>query len=383
MLNILQWNCRSIIPKKTELIQLLQHHRIDVAAISESWLSPHSPFHIPGYSCLRDDRPDGKGGALLLVNNSLSLSPLPLLPPTDNSQIAGGQIGDFIFISTYIPPRSAISEAQWAHSLGRLTGKVFLLGDFNAHSPVWGCAYSDRQGDVLLNCADRMSLGILNDGSPTLVSLPSERPSAPDISLCSAALLLDSTWCVLEDSLGSDHLPILIEVCGAQLARSTAKRRPLFKPDRSPDNQAEFTAALATAASDLPSITPTSLEECYSSLVSCLTSAADKSFSRQAENPPVRSSPPWWDDDCTQTVSKRKAALSSYLKEMSTKNWDIYHKAAKDCRKLLKFKKKKWLETVLRESLPRYTQLHCLDHDKKVPSRIESIYFHCTKEVCS
>jgi len=55
-------------------------------------------------------------------------------------------------------------------------------------------------------------LGCLNDGAPTRVNRTTGSLSVPDVSLCHSSWVSRIDWCVLPDSLGSDHFPILWEM---------------------------------------------------------------------------------------------------------------------------------------------------------------------------
>ena len=93
---------------------------------------------------------------------------------------------------------------------------LLFLGDFNAHSPLWGYPREDERGRILINFSFRNNLIILNDPS----SLPTfQLPHIhgwPDISLCSVDLFPElQDWQVLDfptdnHSLLGDHRPIQI-----------------------------------------------------------------------------------------------------------------------------------------------------------------------------
>jgi hypothetical protein len=70
-------------------------------------------------------------------------------------------------------------------------------------------------------------LFILNDGSPTrLPDRNDHNPSAIDITLISPTLAPLTTWEVVPDELGSDHLPINIHIeNGPPQARERARAR--------------------------------------------------------------------------------------------------------------------------------------------------------------
>lgn len=60
--------------KKSDLIHLVNSFKPFAFALSETWLKPGALFRVSGYSCLREDRPDGYGGVALLIRNSVLFS---------------------------------------------------------------------------------------------------------------------------------------------------------------------------------------------------------------------------------------------------------------------------------------------------------------------
>ena len=73
-LNFVHVNLNSITvyPKLDELKLLSQYHKVDILAISESWLSPDisdESIHIPNFNTpIRKDRPYRGGGVAIYVN---------------------------------------------------------------------------------------------------------------------------------------------------------------------------------------------------------------------------------------------------------------------------------------------------------------------------
>ena len=69
-LHITAWNANSMTNKKAELDMFLRINKIDIAAVSETKLSPNRRFSNPGYTTVRTDR-NKFGGGTLLPNNKL------------------------------------------------------------------------------------------------------------------------------------------------------------------------------------------------------------------------------------------------------------------------------------------------------------------------
>lgn len=278
---ILQWNSRSAISNKSNLLNLLNSNLISVAAISETWFTPSTHFNVGGYSCLRDDRPEGTGGgAALFIKKSLPFFPINnIKPPNADFQMVAAKIKDTSFISVYLPPTAHFNKQAWLQIVRQLSPPFFILGDFNAHSPVWGSAFSDRDGRSVMDFLDESNLFLLNDGSPTRISRPNTNPSAVDLSICSTSLASLSSWMVSPDPCSSDHFPINITYQTSfhpdKSHISTKIRTKLTKWD-------EFNSHMDKFLLNLPATDILSVKDEYNDFKKMLITAINKS------NPPPK-----------------------------------------------------------------------------------------------
>ncbi|XP_055947029.1 uncharacterized protein LOC129980674 [Argiope bruennichi] len=86
-----------------------------------------------------------------------------------------------------------------------------IIGDLNAKHTAWGCSSDNDRGIDVLQMMDQNEFIILNDGSHTHSSFSYNTSKALDIAMTSAELVPQCSWSVL-DNIGSNHLPILIEL---------------------------------------------------------------------------------------------------------------------------------------------------------------------------
>ena len=152
-LNVLQWNCRSIYKKLPEFkayISMMDPIP-DVICLQETFLSSKYEPIISGYSIVRKDRPPhlGRGGGVcFLVKSSISFNELSISFTDEKVQFLGIQINDLVLFNVYNPPTnklltSALNSVVCGHP------KLLLLGDFNAHHPMWGSATSNWNGRTI------------------------------------------------------------------------------------------------------------------------------------------------------------------------------------------------------------------------------------------
>ena len=102
-LRVMAWNANSVTNKKAELDMFLRINKIDIAAVSETKLSPNRRFSIPGYTTVRMDRNQFGGGTMLLINNK-PLSTKPQVAPVRFS-ISSARI----YLHSYRPRRHLYS----------------------------------------------------------------------------------------------------------------------------------------------------------------------------------------------------------------------------------------------------------------------------------
>lgn len=116
-------------------------------------------------------------------------------------------------MSVYLPKGPIGDNTDWVKSIANNTKSIIIVGDFNAHSPLWDneCKHVNSKR-FQENIVDS-EMCLLNDGSITRIpDVSTHRPSAIDLSLVSPDLAVNTLWYVCEDTLGSDHLPIIIQL---------------------------------------------------------------------------------------------------------------------------------------------------------------------------
>ncbi|KAJ8734711.1 hypothetical protein PYW08_013961 [Mythimna loreyi] len=336
--NILQWNCRSAVSKKTEIIYMLNKYNASLFAISETWLKPDSIFKINGFSCLRDDRSDGYGGAAILIRNTVSYYPLSL-PLFNDFSVVAAQVNNTCIVSIYIPSPSSSVLQQFNNLLSILPRPFLILGDFNCHHTSWGCTLSSYYGDILLDILDEHNICILNSGSPTRRTGPKENLSAIDLSICTPNLASSFTWRTLPSSYGSDHFPILISPthpCRSPGLPKQPRLKYKFGADGLWDR---FRTLVEFKLSNLQNSLSDNLIDYNNTFTNALIQAADETFPLKNSANGRIPSPPWWDKECSQIVKVRKEAEKKYKNDMTEGNFKIVCDAMVKARKLLKEKK--------------------------------------------
>ena len=112
--------------------------------------------------------------------------------------------------SIYLPPSLKLNSSNLDDLITQLPPPVLLLGNFNAHSSLWGCPKTDIRGKLIEDLLHKHNLCLLNNGSTTYMHAATASVSAIDLSICSPNIFLDVQPNVHEDLCGSDRHPITI-----------------------------------------------------------------------------------------------------------------------------------------------------------------------------
>jgi len=334
---VLQWNCRSVISKKSEIIHLINIHDPSIIALAETWLRPGYTFKIKGYTCIRDDRSDGYGGVALLVKQNLYNIKRINITPSSNFSIVAILVFDVCFVSIYIPYPSSQTYLELSNILNSLPKPICILGDFNTQHRSWGSSISSVNSDELLDIIDNHNLCVLNTGSSTRITGPNENLSAIDLSIVSASLASTLSWKTLSSSHGSDHYPILITFPGNKPKQTPTK--PFFKYRIIQNKWPDYKLHIENNINTLPESSHHEISKCSSSLTHLILKAVNSTFPSKKTPKGKLPSPPWWDSQCTEAIKLRKKAERDYKNNMSEDNFNKLLSAMSNTKKLFKEKK--------------------------------------------
>ena len=147
---ILNLNSRSVVNKLDEIFHLLDFHCVDIAGVTETWLSdtvPPSITTIDGYSCERRDRVEKKGGGVLAyIRENIQYNRLGYLESNDVESLwvlvrdksMPRQFSHILIVVVYVP-LNACDYTTINHIVAGVDDTlrrhphagVMLIGDFN------------------------------------------------------------------------------------------------------------------------------------------------------------------------------------------------------------------------------------------------------------
>ena len=205
---IIQWNCRGIYRKLSELKKYLfeLQRKPDVILLQETHLIEKYCPKIDDYCIIRKDKTVRSGGLASLVRRGLSYSVIDL-PEPSNVETLCIEVNGTKICNVFCVPDSVVCRADFKF-LEHASSKSLILGDFNAHHWAWGAENSNMRGDILYETIDNISLVNLNPYTPTRMNIARNalrRWSLLDLSLASADIASKCYSKVTDVFLGSDH----------------------------------------------------------------------------------------------------------------------------------------------------------------------------------
>lgn len=145
MFTLLNVNCRSVVNKATQLEGLLLTHDVEIAALTETWLSCHifdSEFVPENYRVFRKDRDGRGGGVAILFKSSLQIFKMPDIDGVEGlfCKFYKNNVR-YILGVVYRPPNSSvevlINLKEYLQHHVKSNDRLILTGDFNLPNIDW------------------------------------------------------------------------------------------------------------------------------------------------------------------------------------------------------------------------------------------------------
>lgn len=307
LLKIMLFNVRSYSKNKANLFGFIRDldQIPDLILLTETWITEGYLFSSPGYSAMHNCRYDGYGGVSVLVKNGIHFNGGILDPfPFTNAQFLSIKVLGITIIVAYVPPNVFISSNQWYNFLCNIESPYILTGDFNAHHQFWGNQSTCRKGQQLAEAIERLDLININDGNATLLTRPDQDNVVIDLVFCTADIAAKCFSNTLEDTLGSNHFPVLIKYWNNHLNSSySSNSNPKFNTKYANWNKFSQEFAANFDKFDNPS---------YHEFVKCIYDSACSSIPFVSTSKHRYKPCPWWDDECTKVIKLRKALIKQY-----------------------------------------------------------------------
>ena len=302
-------------------------------------------FQLHNYTLYRFDQVGGErrhGGVALYLSNDFTTQQIDL--ETDFQAVAStiyihGRNIDIC--SIYIPPDYNNNELlqDLNNLVGQFHNPYILLGDFNAHNPVWWVEQAiDARGRIVEDFIDQQNLFLINTNQPTHFNISHNTESAIDLSLCSPCLAPWFEWKVDTDIYNSDHYPISLhfgfEVTGVP---SFSPRWNLNKADW--EKFTDLCEFQQTEHFDNP---VEGINHITDSIITAATQCIPMTRPCKKGNPV-----PWWTNTVRRAIAKRKQAFRQYKRNPSEATLIARNRERANAQRVIRRAKRESCQTLL------------------------------------
>ena len=324
-LNILQWNCRSLNSNLDQFSQFLSDcaTNYDILALQSigttSFVMPQfDGFHYPPYLSITESRI--RTATYVKKGIHSARTNLAQLQHGHAITIEVQNEEPITLVNVYFPESvSNDNDLNWLTNIDK--GRYFICGDFNCHSPLWNssCVNSDRGGRIIEELLDNIDFCLLNDGTITRIpDVRTQNASAIDLSFCTANLFLKTYWEVLDDNLGSDHIPIhMVYQSSPSLSHQQRKNNYIYDKANWPHFQkllekVDYTNNFVN------------VEEWYSHFQTAVVSAANRSIPKTTGKTSKGRNKvnEWWNEECRVERAVYRKLVKKYKSNRSTLNFE-------------------------------------------------------------
>lgn len=340
--NIIQWNCRGLRTRREEMELLIHKYSPVALCIQETKLSDNIQHKqtFSNHSCYYTSTENGSGGVGIIVKNSFLQRQISI--NTDLQAVAVSVTIDkkaYTLCSLYIPPSSYLDQSQLDDLKDQLPSPYIIMGDFNAHNPMWSSSYTNSKGTILQNFIVENDLILFNNKYPTHYDDYHQSSSLIDLTICQPSVFLDFNCNVFENGHDSDHYPIQLIYNGEEPPEKERLPRWNFKKA---DWKKFKNLCKDTLIDDL--FTNSDVMEVYKNdkmrvfnenLLNVASESIPLTSTKITKKPK-----PWFDEECKTFIKKRNAAETKAKNHITEQN--IYNSRMwrAKCRKTFKLKKR-------------------------------------------
>ena len=341
---ILQWNVGGLRSHLPEFKQYMQKNSPLIAAIQEThlWATDHLNYDIPGYTLYRNDvnQQYRQGGVALYISNSL---PQRETVFTSSLNLVAATVSLFnremLVVSVYLPPNSpVVTQRSVSTMFQQMPENCIMLGDFNAHNPLWDSQRLSPRGKIMETELNRKSFVCLNNGSPTFRSRSYHTASAIDLSIASPRIAPLLEWTATSDPIFSDHFPLHICLtCASPLLPSPTIKK--WKTENA--NWEAFNE-------NINQLAPYDLTQTILNFTNAISTSAEETIETKNIKigpPNLGKNPVWWNWKCQRAKAIRRRAYRNFQRCICDRHAELYTAARKECAEtIFREKKEAWRE---------------------------------------
>src|SRR5579859_1071178 len=329
MARLVHWNCFGLRSKRLETDEFLRSLKVKILVANETKLDPSWLFDLKNFKRVGINNSSSHAwGTAIFVHHTVSMKVVYLhsAPAFEAILIRctlAGQTRDII--GTYWPGSYAGDIADWRKIFRMVKHPLIFAGDLNAHhTGLLDSPSTDGRGRLLETLMDEYNLVMMSQG--VTYARPHQAGNALDVALVSASLVGEASWKGYTDSLGSDHIPGILDLGLTQRVEATS-RVDWGRFRGAMDNAMKGESGLAGAG-------VRDLEAAVGNFVSQTQLAVKCSTVRVT--PRTRVHVPYWSVACQKQTNARKSAFRRWQCVRSPESYLAYKLANAQCRRFLR-----------------------------------------------
>ena len=324
-MSILQWNIRGLKPNYAELTQVMSNLVPQVVCLQETKLPEKPEINITGYAPYHQTYTDGiiaSGGNTILINKKTIHREIKLKTKLQAKAIRATLHKPTTICSVYIPPNHHLTLKELIELRDQLPKPFIILGDFNAHSPLWGNEPTDQKGKVIEDFLTKTNTSIMNtNNAPTFQNPHNLNTTSIDLTFCSPDIHPNFQWSALEDTHGSDHYPITLTP--ETPTNTTNPQHYNFK-------KANWTDLIQECKETLNEERDINIEEFTTELNTITDKHIPKTTLKQRKNKV------WFNEDCAKAVNKKRNTLTKFIRSGDPNDLTNFKIARAQCRQTIR-----------------------------------------------
>jgi ribonuclease HI len=370
---IIQWNLHGLRANLVDLQLLIADFSPVALCLQETLQKTTNIINLRKYThffttnTAIDGRP--KGGVSILVDKTVPHSQVTLTSPVQAVAVRITLHRPLTLCSIYLPPSTPVDANDLNLLINQLPHPVILMGDFNAHSPLWGNDKLDNRGHVIETVIENNNLFLFNNKSKTYLHPATGSRTAIDLTLCHPTLATDFTWSVSQELYGSDHYPLII-TNQKLLPQCHFPKWKIHKSDwHLFQNSCEQTLTYQ------PTNNKNDMEHFTTILIDIAKCTIPKT--KQKPRHPIK---PWFTDQCKTAISERRKALRTFCTSPSTENLINFKKVRAQTRKIIQQCKKSSWESFVSKLNNRTSSKQIWDMIRKIKGNPSPMTSHHIKQ---
>ena len=348
--NILQWNVNGFYNRLENLQKLINIIDAKIICIQESHFKADQCGSLKNFTKYYTNRQSNhaSGGVAMYIKQHIVSCKIEL--QTNLEAIAATcYLPDKLTIcNIYLPNKQDVTLDELEKLKQQLPTPFLIVGDLNAHNPIWGSRKTDSRGKIIETFLQDENLYLLNNGSPTHFNSSNATESCIDLTIASASIAEHLEWETSDHLFDSDHFPIIIKT-DFNYKSSTLNSEVRSMLNYKKANWELFHEEVTNRLSQLrsPSLDDaTGIDNLVDQFNDVIRQSANIAIPTKKIKP-MKKQVPWWNSECEEALKVSKHAFNRYKKHKTVENKIEFNKQRAKCRRVFKSSKTNhWLEFV-------------------------------------